>query len=405
MPVNNMTVSQASQVLNEIVQQATGQQQIRPITNPQDFVSVAQTALLNNTDQVMNAISQMWGRTIFSVRDYNAPLSSLEMDIDRWGNATRKLSPVAKGVKNDEGFEWPVFFDAAKGSNPTGEGEAVDHYKIAKQEVLQTNFYGTAVYMQPYTIFMTQFDTAFRGPEEFARFNSMLMSERYNDRESFKEGIARGLQANYIASIIKEGQNSRVVHLLRDYNTETGLELTAQTVKKPENFAPFIRWAYAKINFTANLMSQRSQMFQTVINNKPVLRHTPAQDMRLAVFSEYMEQIRTMVLSDTYHDNLLRLMKLDEVAFWQNIETPDSVAVNPVYTGTNGQVITSDSEIEQAGIFAVLHDRDALGYRSVYDRVRVTPVNAAAEYYNEYYHSTFKTVSDMTEKGVVFLMD
>lgn len=403
--MNTMTATQAAAVLNEIVQQATGQSQIAVITNPEDIVSVAQTALLNNTDQVLNAISQMWGRTIFSVRDYNAPLASLEMDIDRWGAATRKLSPVARGMGDDAGFKWPVFFDAAQGTNPTGDGVGVDHYKIAKQDVVQTNFYGQGVYKQDYTVFLTQFDTAFRSAEEFARFNSMLMTERFNDRESYKEGLARGLQANYIASLLDEGQSSRVVHLVQEYNTETGLQLTSQTVKKPENFAPFIRWAYAKINTVATLMMQRSQLFQTVINNKPVLRHTPASAMRLAVFSEYMEQIKTMVLSDTYHDNLLRLMTMEEVAYWQSIETPDSIAVQPVYTGTNGQLIKAGSEVEQAGIFAVLHDRDALGYRSVYDRVRVTPINAAAEYYNEYYHSTFKTVSDMTEKGVVFLLD
>ena len=404
--MNEMNISQASTVLNKIVQQATGQATIANIQTPEDFVSVAQTALKTGYDPVINAISQIWSRTIFANRPYNAKFRSLERSLPRYGNAVRKLSPIARQMSDDQRFIWPVAYDAVNhAENALGNGESVDMYKTSKQEVLQTNFYGTAVYQQRFTIYKDQFDVAFSSADEFGRFNSMNMLERQNDKESFVENVGRGLQANFIAAILDEKQNTRIIHLLTEYNTESGLQLTAQTVKQPENFAPFMRWSYAKIATIARLFSDRSQMFQTIINGKPVLRHTDAENLRLCMLSSAAEQMNAMVNSVTYHDDYLRYANLEYVNFWQDIEKPDSVKIQPVYTDNTGAVKKADSEVEQAGIFAVMHDRDALGYAVTNSWSAVTPLNIDGGYWNEAYHANIKTISDVTEKAVVFLLD
>lgn len=404
--MNEMNISQASAVLNKIVQQATGQAVIANIQTPEDFVSVAQTALKTGYDPVINAISQIWSRTIFANRPYNAKFRSLEMSLPRYGNAVRKLSPIARQMADDQRFKWPVAYDATgHADNALGNGESVDMYKISKQDVLQTNFYGTAVYEQDFTIFKDQFDVAFSSADEFSRFNSLNMIERQNDKETFVENVGRGLQANFIGALLDEKQNTRIIHLLTEYNTESGLDLTAQTVKQPENFAPFMRWVYARIASLARLFSDRSQMFQTVINDKPVLRHTDADNLRICMLSSAAEQMRAMVNSVTFHDDYLQYANLEYVNFWQNIETPDSVAIQPVYTDTTGAVKKAASEVEQAGIFAVMHDRDALGYAITNSWSAVTPLNIHGGYWNEAYHANIKTISDVTEKAVVLLLD
>ena len=402
--MNEMKISQAAAVLNGVVEQMTGQLPMATINTPEDVVSVAQTALRTGYDPVINAISQVWSRTIFAVRDYTAPLDSLRMDIERWGNVTRKLSPVASKMRTDQRFLWPAGYDSSK-QPPLGNGQSVDHYKLAKQEVVQTNFYGSAAYEQTFTIFKDQFDTAFSNADEFARFNAMNMTERYNDRESYREGIARTLQANYIGSILHEAQEGRVIHLLQEYNAQTGLQLTAQDVYKPDNFAPFMRWVYARIRSLAKMFRERSQMFQTVLNEKPILRHTPSEKLRVALYDPAMEQMRAMVNSTTYHDEYLDGVTWEGVTYWQNIETPDSIDIEPVYTDTLGAVKKAQSNLEQAGIFGVIHDVDAIGYAITNEWNAVTPLNISGGYWNEAYHSTFKTVQDMTEKGVVLILD
>lgn len=402
--MNEMAINQSAAILNSVVEQMTGQAPITAITTPADIVAVAQTALKTGRDPVMNAISQVWSKTIFAVRDYTAPLDSLRMDLSRWGNATRKISPVSAKMNDDQRFKYPVGYDNTQ-DQPLGNGQSVDHYKLAKQEVLQTNFYGASAYEQTFTIFKDQFDAAFSSADEFARFNSMNMTERYNDRESYREGIARALQANYIGAVVDEGNNDRVIHLLSEYNAQSGQQLTAQDVYKPDNFAPFMRWVYARIRSIAKLFRERSEMFQTVINGKHVLRHTPADKLRVALFDPAMEQMRAMVNSVTYNDEYLNGVTWEGVTYWQSIETPDKIAIKPVYTGTDGVVKNATQNVEQAGIFGVIHDIDAMGYAIVNEWSAVTPLNINGGYWNEAYHSTFKTLSDMTEKGVVLLLN
>lgn len=402
---NNMTFEQSAALLTAAVKQATGQTTIAAITTPEQLVSTAQTALKTGYDPIIHALGQVWSRTIFRSRAYNGALSSLEMTLDRYGNATRKVSPVAMNMVDDARYKYPVAYDASETANPYGDGGSVDHYKINKQKNIQTNFYGTSVYEQRYTIFKDQFDCAMRDAGEFGRFNAMNMTERANDRESFREGIARTLQANFIGALLDEGNNDRVVHLLTDYNAVTGLSLTAQSVYQPDNFAPFMRWVYARVKTISRMMSERSQMFQTTISGSPVLRHTPAADLRIAIYSKALDQMEAMVMSDTYHDNYLKYATIEGVSFWQSIETPDSIAIQPTYTHTDGTVKKATNTVEQAGIFALIHDKEAIGYCATNNWSGTTPLNIDGGYWNEAYHSTYKTVSDNTEKAVVLLLD
>ena len=402
--MNGFDISQVSTIVNNILEQMTGQKQQTVITNAADFAAVAQTMLKTGYDPIINAISQVFSRSIFSYRDYNAPLNSLYMDAPRWGNAVRKLSPVAMEAINNQEFQWPVAYDASQSGNPLGNGQSVDHYKISKQNVLQTNFYGSATYAQRYTIFKDQFDVAFSGPDEFGRFMAMLAAERKNDRESYKESLARGLQAVFIGAILAENQTERVVHLLTEYNGATGLSLTDETVYQPNNFAPFMRWAYARIKVLARMFARRSALYQTQITGKTILRHTPADRLRVAIFAPVMEQMKSMVLSTTFNDDYLKQAEVEAVDYWQSMDSPDSINVVPVYTSSAGALTTGAAQTQDK-IFGLIHDKDALGYSDVNNWAATTPLNIDGGYWNEAHHTTFKSMLDNTEKAVVLLLD
>lgn len=403
--MNDMTFSQAATVLNEVVAQATGQKAIAGITTPEQFVAVAQVALKTGYDPIINAVSQVWSRTIFAVRRQRGNLRGLEMDMNRYGNAVRKLSPITQQMVDDQRFTFPVAYDAVGHSdNPYGDGESVDMWKISKQKVLQTNFYGTAVYQQRFTIFKDQFDAAFSSADEFARFNAMNMTERDNERENYRENVARAMQANFAGALISENDASRVIKLLTEYNAATGLELTAQSVYAPENYAAFIRWVYARINILKRMFNERSEMFQTVIGGKHILRKTDPDNLRVALYAPAYEQIKSMALSTTYNDDLLDVGVFEPISFWQDIKTPDKIMVTPVYTDTDGAVKKGDA-VEQSNVFGILHDRDALGYAPVNNWNAVTPLNIDGGYWNESYHTTFKAIQDNTEKACVLLLE
>lgn len=406
--VNDMVVQQAGTILTSLIKQATGQSVITPST-PGEFVSVATTALKTGADPILNALSQMWGRTIFSVRPYSAMFKGLEMSMERWGNATRKISIADKAIEDDARFAYPVGYDSTQ-TPATGDGKSVDMYALNKPDTLQTNFYGQAVYENSYTIFRDNLDTAFQDPAEFMRFVSAVGQNRADKLEQYRETIARGLLANYAGSLIAEGQDARVIHLLTEYNTLTGLSLTAQSVYQPDNFAPFMRWVFSRVVVLSKMMRERSEMYQTVINNKHVMRHTPADRLKVYMYTPAMEQMTAMVNSITYNDELTKYADFEPVNYWQSIETPDSISVDPTYTTTAGAVTTKTGQsgsagVEQAGIFGLLFDEDALGYAQVNAWNQLTPFNAKGGYWNDFDHVNFRTIQDMTEKGLILLLD
>lgn len=401
---NAMVVQQAATLLNAVVAQQTGQAALGNISNNADFISAAQTALLTGKDPVINAISQTWKRTVFAARPYNQPLASLAMPMDRYGNALRKLSPEAADMIDNEAFLYPAAYDTTE-PDPFGDGQSVDMYKIKKQKVLQTNFYGSATYAQWYTIFERQFDVAFSGAEEFVQFMSMLMTERRNDRERFEEGKARLLQLNYIAALLDENKPERVVHLLTEYNTLTGQSLSASDVMQASNFEAFIRWMYSRIRTLVGLMRSSSNKFQTVITGHPILRHTDPENCRVALYRPFLEMIRSMVLSNLYNADMMTLPTYEAIDFWQSIDNPQAINTTPVYTDTTGAVKTATAAVTNNTVIGVIHDRDALGYALLDDRVLVSPYNIAGEYWNEKYSARMMAITDVTEKGLILCLD
>ena len=403
MSVNTLNFEQVSTVLTSIVQQATGQAVLTP-TDTGSFTSVAQIALRADRDAVMQAISNVLARTIFSIRPYSAKMTGLMMDTFRWGGMMRKLSIADSAWDDDPAYEWPALWDAGQ-TPPSGDGQAIDPWTIKKPNVLQTNFYGASVYFDEMSIFEDQIETAFSGPEQLGSFLSLLMTNLSNRLELSNENLRRGLVANAIASIIDENQSDRIVHLLTEYNTLTGLTLTSTTVYQPANFPAFMKWVYSRVATISDLMTEMSLKYQTVITGKPVLRHTPQQDQRVYLYAPARHQIDARVLADTFHDSYLRYADVETVNFWQSIASPDSINITPAYTSTAGVLVTPGSAVTQSAVFGLMFDRDMMGMTLLDRRVLSTPLNTKGLYRNLHVHCKQRIVFDNTEKGVVLLLD
>ena len=398
MSVNTLNFEQVSTVLTSIVKQATGQTVITP-TDTGSFTSVAQIALRADRDAVMQAISNVLGRTIFSIRPYSAKLTGLMMDTFRWGAMMRKLSIADSDWADDPAYKWPALWDNNQ-NPPSGDGQNIDPWTIKKPSVLQTNFYGASVYFDEMTIFEDQIETAFTGPEQLGSFLSLLMTNLSNRLE-----LRRGLVANAIASVVDENQSGRIIHLLTEYNTATGQTYTAQQIYQPANFPAFMKWVYSRVAQITDLFTEMSVEFQTVITGKPVLRHTPYQDQRVYLYAPARHDIDARVLADTYHDNYLKYADVETVNYWQSISTPDSIDITPAYTSTAGVLTVPVNPVTQADIFGIIFDRDAMGMTMLDRRVLSTPLNTKGLYRNLHVHCKQRVVFDNTEKIAVLLLD
>lgn len=418
--VNTDLFYQASALLADVVTQATGRQVMNP-ANVGEFVSVATTALQGGRDKIMNALTQMWGRTIFAVRPYTAKFRGLEMTMDRWANVTRKISFADTPIENDQRFIWPAAYDA--GQNPAdGNGQSIDMWAIHKDDPLQTQFYGQSVYQDCRTEFVNSLDAAFRSPEEFLRYNAAAVTNRQNKLEQYRENVARAVLLNlmgsiyYIANAVSPlGDSTRVIHLITEYNTELGLTgddaLDAQTVMQPANYPGFMRWVYARLATLADIMSSRSSLYQTTVNGKVINRHTDAENTMIYIHSKYLHQMDSMARSVTFHEDLLKLADVEAVPYWQSIKSPTSIDLANVVslTGADGSVITSAlaaGSTELPNVFGVVFDKDAAGYAFVNRFDWMTPgINVAGGYFNTFHHANVRTIQDTTEKSVLLMLD
>jgi len=68
----SLTPQDAYSIMNLLVKEATGQDATIQAVNSSTFVSVGETVLATGTENVLNALSRLVGRTMVAVRPYNA---------------------------------------------------------------------------------------------------------------------------------------------------------------------------------------------------------------------------------------------------------------------------------------------------------------------------------------------
>lgn len=392
MAVNNLDFNQLATVLNQVVKQATGQTNM-VATNTEEFVSIGNTALLAGYDKLATGISQVLQRTIFSIRPYYRKFAGLETDARRWGAITRKLSIV------DKDFENATRFELVDGQ------DAPSMFSVRKPLVLQENFYGANIFDKAVSVYRDQLDQAFTGPDQFGEFLAMVMGNISDMREQAYENMSRATIANLIGGIVASENDNQVVHLLSEYNDQTGLNLTATTVYQPANFPAFMKWVYARVAEICARLTERTTIYHTNVNGKVVARHTPYDRQKVYMYAPARYQMDARVIADTFHDSYLRYADTETVNFWQSIDTPDSINVKASYLNADGTIATQESADEVKNIFGVIFDEDAAGVQFFNEWAAPTPFDARNGFYNDWYHWTIRFWNSFTENAVVLLMD
>lgn len=412
MAVNEFTFEQASAFLNEVQNQVTGVQNPRAI-DTKDFVAAATTTLKTGLDPVLNAINQVLTRTIFSIRPYSAKFRLAEITESAFGNHTRKLSIADKPLVDDERYKYPLGYDSTQ-TVPNGDGQSVDMFKIRKPEILQTNWYGSQVWEDFYTLFRDQLECAFNSPAELGRFVTMVTQNSMDKLTQYREDAGRACVLNFIGGVLDEndaattfdGLGHRVIPLITLYNSMAGTNLTSADVFAPANMRAFVQFVYSTIMTVSNMMEERSIMYQTIVNSKNVQRHSPKSRQKMMILQQITTMFEMMGLANTYNDGYLIMpngVRVESVGYWQNIKTPWEVQVNASRIAANGSV-TTGTMANAVPVVGVIFDEEALGYATTQSWQAPTPLNAAGGYWNMFVHETEKVYNDHSEKGVVFVL-
>lgn len=393
MSVNAMAFEDAAAILTSLAQQATGQA-VQAVTDLSSYISVGQQTLRTGYDPLNIGLSQMVNKTIFSFRPYRGALASLDRDSNEWGAITRKVNAINQPVESE-------------GSYTLTDGQhSPDMFDVRKPKLWQSNFYGFDVWADHVSVTRKQLKNAVLNPAEMGRLMDLILGTKANEMEISRVAFRRATLANMIAAIVALNNPVQIRHLLTEYNTATGLSLTATTVMQPANYAPFIRWAYAQIAKVSDLLEEPNATYHLNPSAGTILRHTPKADQRLYVYSGALHDIDAQVLATTFNDDRVKLPAVTEsVNFWQSPDSPQEINIIPAYIDATGAVVSNPTAQNVEAIFAVLLDRDAVGVNFYDQAVEVSPYEAAGQYYNYWYHDGHRYYNDVTENAVVFLMD
>lgn len=398
---NTLSFQQSATILNGLMAQLQGTANAT-VVDTDSFVSVANTALLTGIDPLAMGISQVLDRTIFSQRPYTAKFKAMEKSSAEYGAWTRKINYCDDPFVSDDGY-------------PLTDGTSIDQYVIRKPKTIQLNFYGQSLVEDFITRTEDQLKAAFRGPDEFGEFFAGALTNLSAKHEQKFEAECRMNLVNAITALAQGGGTNQVVHLLTDYNAETGQSLTATTVYAPANFEPFMKWAYARIQLLRDMMTERSIIYHMNVTSpspKYINRHTPYNRQVLYMYAPVIREMQARVLSAAYNQDRLEYKGIEIVNFWQDINEPTKVVGKPVYMGADGSVYmkqttpgTTDTETVTDTVFGLLVDDEFMGVRRYSEGMYATPLNARGRYTNFWYHWRFQAWADFSENAILLLLD
>lgn len=370
-----MTTEQIYTLVNAVNAQAFGAQAIS-VVDTSSLISLG-TAVLSsstNTEAFLNTLAQRIGRTILRYRDYRNKLGNMVLNDFEYGAILQKIKVNMPEAEEDEMYDLQ-------------DGQAVDHYKVAKPVANQKLFVTRTPYQFHITIQRATLKEAFLSESAMGSFIGVVFGEVRNAIECSLENLARVTLATGIAEV--HGTN-REVALVTNYNAETGKSLTPTTALHD---ADFMAYACGIINTYVDGMQDMSQLY----NDGTVKTFTPVSDMRVKVLSSFQRRLETVVQYAAFHENFVEMPgSYEKINFWQSELSPDMVQIKRP---------SDEEETTVNHIVAIIHDRDACGVYKIEEDVLTTPVNAAGSYYNTYWHEKQLRFLDKSENFVTFTLN
>lgn len=377
-----MDTKQIYSIVNDAISQAIGSTALSSI-DTKDLVSLGSVVLSSstNTEAFLNSLAQRIGRTVYRYRLYENRFKDLVITDMEFGAIMQKVR-----VAMPEAVEDPTY--------SLTNGEAIDHYTVAKPSATQKLFVTRTPYMFKITIPRETLKEAFLSIEAMGSFIVLIFGEVRNAIELSLENLGR-LTLSVAMSETADSGNRQRVNLVTEYNTEYELvgdaALTATTALHLDQF---LRWAIMRINQTIDNMQDMSVLYCD--GTMPTF--TNRENMRIKVLSGFQRRLETVTEYAAFHDQFVKIDgQYTTLNFWQSEQTPSSIdiLVRP----------SMGDRVQINNIVACIHDRDAFGIYQIDENVLTTPVNAAGQYYNQFWHEKQARFVDTSENCVIFTLN
>ncbi len=413
-----LTQKDCHALMNLLVKEATGQDATIQVVDSSTFVSAGEQVLATGTENVLNALSLVLGRTFMAVRPYNAKLALINaVNTGEYTHRMRKISFYSRDAQASGDWNTQLYTNLADGftnGQNIADGSAQSTKSMWEQNQpvpLEMNFAGSSVWEDSTTIYEYQLQQAFRSEAEFGEFVGGIMTERGNDIESQKEAFNRMTLLNFMAGTVDMNQAGTLVNLTSAFNTEFGTNYTSAQLRTTylEQFTKFL---VAKIKIDSDMLTNRSKKAHwspaKTIGDVPytLLRHTPKDRQRLLLFNPLLVKTQAYVFPSLFNEQYLKMENYEGVMYWQNENDPSAIKVTPaipnVSTPANGQ--TAGDTVSLDYVVGMLYDVDALMVDYQLERSATSPLEARKGYRNLWWSFAKNSINDHTENHILYYM-
>ena len=276
-------------------------------------------------------------------------------------------------------------------------GTTVGTYEVF-MPVVHTQYYGkTNSWELPITITYEQWNDAVKDYNGLSTLVSHVMMIVENKIYQHLEDCNGMNRNNFIAekfayAATPEAKGIHVINLCEVAGKQLKKSITVDDFR---NDAETLRIATAKISLFTKYLRKQSTQFNTA----EYVRFTPSDRLVVQVLSEFESDVNRVLMSDTFHNDMVALPKYESIPYWQDSEglTFDNVSSINVKTGT-GTVIS------KKGIVAFICDKWAILH--TIKKQRVASRNFDPEALDMYFYQ-FRDMyaNNLTMNAVVFYLE
>ena len=421
------TPKDAYSLMNALVKQATGQQSVTA-TDTSSFVSAGELVMATGTENVLNALSILIGRTFMAVRPYDAKLQIINaINTGMYTNRMRKISFYSKDAQPAGFVNTDLYTNLKDGytngqNTPASPNSTKSMWEQNQGIPLEMHFGGQSVWDDSITIYENQLKVAFRSESEFVSFVNGIMTERENDIASQKEAFNRMTMLNAIAGRMDMAANGDIpngaINLTAGFNARFGTSYTSAQLRSTY-LTDFLAYMVSTIKQYSNLMEHRTAAFhwspaKTIDGvNYTLLRHSPKSVQKLVLYRPLLIESEAEVLPEIFHDGLLRIENYEGVDYWQGLTgtltNNPAINVTPAIPETDSSdaafgTQVAGSPVAEDYIVGFLFDTDALMVDYQFEGSYTSPLEARKLYRNLWFHYSKNAINDFTENGIVFYM-
>lgn len=424
----NYNVQDAYDIVNAMLANIQGLEDTLNVIDTSTFIDAGEYIKSMPTEDVLNALSLVLGRTLVAVRPYDAKLDIFNrFDSGVFANRMRKISYYSTWAEYDGASNTQFHINQADGLDngrngsetpapgtppeyPDSFHSAASMWEQNYKHSLEITFGGSSEWQTSITLPEDALERAFASESDFMRFWNGMLADKANDVEQMKEAFNYALLDTVLAATLTIGSPyGQVINLTSAYNTRFGTNHTTQDLLTTY-FVEFLEFYVSIIRKTSDLLTHRTAMYHQPCTqtfngvSQSILRHTPKDRQRMIMFNPLWIDAEARVYPEIFNEKYLKIENFEGVDFWQNFQNPSAISVKPSYPDYAVPDVIPE-KVDCECVIGMIYDEDAIMTDFQLERVTVTPLEAKKFYRNTFWTIRRNYIYDATENIVVFIMD